>query len=133
MIADELWYDTLDQLNKLAMEYEVAVIPLFEADYLKEFYDFYEIRHRQSKLIPSDRSFEENLKDVSGETRWEAIAEMAKRLYGLPARVMLLEDDPQLRDALGGRRGLSPFFFVFDMMFCEYGDFTLCFMSGTNN
>ena len=38
-----------------------------------------------------------------------------------------------LCEALGGRRGLSPFFFVFDMMFCEYPECTLCFMSGTNN
>ena len=133
MIPDNLWYEKLQQLDDLAMGYEVAVIPLFEEDYLNEFYDFYKIRTRKSKLIPSEEGFEASLKTVSGEYRWESIAEMAKNLYGLPTRVMFLEDNPKLRDELGGRRGLSPFFFVFDMMFCEYGDFTLCFMSGSNN
>lgn len=28
---------------------------------------------------------------------------------------------------------LAPFFFVFDLMFCEYEGFTLCFLSGSNN
>ena len=135
MIGDDNWFETLRPLEELAMGYEVAVFPLFAQDYLQEFYDWFRIRDRdrRAKLIPSEEGFEASLKAVSGEYRWEAIAEMAKRLYGLPSRVMVFDDDRRLRDALGGPRGLSSFFFVFDMMFCEYGDFTLCFLSGTNN
>ena len=135
MIADKDWKDKLRLLDDLAMVYEVAVIPLYEQDYLTEFYDFYRIRNRSWKLVPSELGFEDSLREVSGEYRWEEIAEMAKELYGLPKRIMGLEDGApsDLREALGGRRGLSPFFFVFDMMFCEYDGFTLCFISGTNN
>ena len=135
MIADKDWKDKLRLLDDLAMVYEVAVIPLYEKDYLTEFYDFYRIRNRSWKLVPSELGFEDSLREVSGEYRWEEIAEMAKELYGLPKRIMGLEDGApsDLREALGGRRGLSPFFFVFDMMFCEYEGFTLCYMSGTNN
>ncbi len=133
MIADKNWFDELDQLDDLSMGYEVAVIPLFAEDYLKEYYDFYKIKNRKPKLIPSEEDFDGALREVSGEYRWEAIAEKAKSLYGLPTRVMVFDDDTQLRESLGGRRGLSPFFFVFGMMFCEYEGFTLCFLSGSNN
>ena len=135
MIADKDWKDKLRLLDDLAMVYEVAVIPLYEKDYLTEFYDFYRIRNRSGKLVPSELGFEDSLREVSGEYRWEEIAEMAKELYGLPKRIMGFENGApsDLREALGGRRGLSPFFFVFDMMFCEYEGFTLCYMSGTNN
>lgn len=133
MIFDQQWHEKLDLLDELAMGYEVAVIPLYEKDYLKEFYDFYRIKNRKAKLIPSEEGFEETLKGVSGEYRWEEIAEETERLFGLPERVTVFDDDTKLRDALGGRRGLSPFFFVFDMMFCEYGEFTLCFLCGSNN
>ena len=135
MIADKDWKDKLRLLDDLAMVYEVAVIPLYEKDYLTEFYDFYRIRNRSWKLVPSELGFEDSLREVSGEYRWEEIAEKAKAYFGLPVRIMGFEDGApsDLREALGGRRGLSPFFFVFDMMFCEYEGFTLCYMSGTNN
>jgi len=121
-------------LHVLAMEYEVAVIPLFEEDYLNEFYDFYEIKNRKLKLAPSEGDFNESLKNLSGEYRWESIAGKAKSLFGLPARMMVFDGDTGgLRDKLGGCKGLSPFFFVFDLLFCEYGGFTLCFICGSNN
>lgn len=133
MIADREWNEKLGVLDDLAMGYEVAVIPFYEKDYLPEFYDWYRIKDRKAKLVPSEDGFEETLRDVSGEYRWEAIAEKAKDFFGLPCRVMLFDDDARLRDELGGPRGLSPFFFVFGMMFCEYEGFTLCYMSGSNN
>ena len=133
MIDKKSVFEKVKMIRDLAMEYEVAVIPLFEEDYRKEFYDFYRIKNRNPKLILSEESFDEALRSVSGEYRWESIAEKAKSLFGLPARVTVFDDDEELREELGGLRGLSPFFFVFDMMFCEYGDYTLCFMSGSNN
>ena len=133
MVADKDWKAKLKLLNNLAMRYEVAVKPLYEKDYLKEFYEFYEIRNRKAKLVPAEEGFEETLKKVSGEYRWEAIAEKTKCLFGLPLRVTVFDNDAKLRGELEGPGGLSPFFFVFDLMFCEYGEYTLCFISGSNN
>ena len=129
---DEL-FEKVDMIYDLAMGYEVAVIPLFEEDYLEEFLNFYEIRNRNVKLIPKEDSIEEALRNVSGEYRWEAIAEKAKSLFGLPNRILAFEDDAELREELEGPDGLAPFFFVFGMMFCEYEGYTLCYMSGSNN
>ena len=133
MIADKHWNAKLKLLDDLAMRYEVAVKPLYEEDYLKEFYDFYEIRNRKAKLVPAEEGFEETLKNVSGEYRWEAIAEKTTSLCGSPLRVTVFDDDTKLKKELEGPDGLGPFFFVFDMMFCEYGEYTLCFISGSNN
>ena len=133
MIADKHWNAKLKLLDDLAMRYEVAVKHLYEEDYLKEFYDFYEIKNRKAKLVPAEEGFEETLKNVSGEYRWEAIAEKTKSLFGLPLRVTVFDDDTKLKEELEGPDGLAPFFFVFDLMFCEYGEYTLCFISGSNN
>ena len=133
MVADKEWKAKLKLLNDLAMQNEVGIKPLYEKDYLKEFYDFYEIKNRKAKLVPAEEGFEETLKNVSGEYRWEAIAEKTKSLFGLPLRVTVFDDDIKLKEELEGPDGLGPFFFVFDMMFCEYGEYTLCFISGSNN
>ena len=133
MISKDELFEKVDMIYDLAMEYEVAVIPLFEENYLEEFLSFYEIKTRDLKLIPEEESFDEALRSVSGEYRWEAIAEKAKSLFGLPKRIMVFEDDAKLKDEMEGPDGLAPFFFVFGMMFCEYEDYTLCYMSGTNN
>ena len=133
MIADKDWKANLKLLTDFAMQYEVGVKLLYEKNYLKEFYDFYEIRNRKAKLVPAEEGFEETLKNVSGEYRWEAIAEKTKSLFGLPLRVTVFDDDTKLKEELEGPDGLAPFFFVFDMMFCEYVEYTLCFISGSNN
>ena len=133
MIADKHWNAKLKLLDDLAMRYEVAVKPLYEEDYLKEFYDFYEIKNRRAKLVPAEEGFEETLKNVSGEDSCEAVAEKTKSLFGLPVRVTVFDNNVKLREELEGPDGLSPFFFVFDLMFCEYGEYTLCFISGSNN
>lgn len=133
MIGDNAWYNEFDRLDDLAMGYEVAAIPLFESDYLREFYDLYEIVNRKARLTCAEESFEQVLLDVSGAGRWEAVAQKTRELYGPPKRVMVFDDVVQLREELEGPSGLAPFFFVFDLMFCEYDGFALCFMSGTNN
>ncbi len=134
MIDKENIFDKVDMIYDLAMEYEVAVIPFFEDDYLNEFFDFYRIKNRDVKLIPSEEDFDESLKNLNGEYRWETISEKAKSVFGLPNRVMIFDNyDMVLMEQLGGRNGLTPFFFVFDLMFCEYEDYTLCFISGSNN
>ncbi len=133
MTGDGEWKEKLHLLSGLTMKYEVAVIPLYKADYLTEFLDFYEIKNRDAVLVPSEEDFDGALRDLSGEYRWEAIAEKTKDLFGLPERVMVPDNDAHLREELEGPDGLAPFFFVFGLMFCEYSDFTLCFMSGSNN
>ncbi len=126
-------YEKVHVLYDLAMKYEVAVIPLFEEDYLNEFLDFYEIKNRDLELIPAEKDFDESLKDLSGEYRWEELAEKTKELFGIPVNVMIFADDTSLREELEGPDGLAPFYFVFDLMFCEYEGFTLCFICGSNN
>ena len=77
---DKRWDGRWNQINAFSMEYETAVIPFSATGYLKEFYDFYEIKNKNPALVPSEAGFYENLKEI-----------------------------------------------------CEYDDFTLCFMSGSNN
>ena len=133
MTRSSRWDPRFDELDDFAMGREVSVLPLFETDYLTEFYDFYRIRQRTARLIPSGDDFTESLRLVAGDGRGQAVAQKAESLFGLPRRVMIFDDPTAIRDELEGPEGLAPFFFVFDMMFCEYEDFTLCFMSGTNN
>ena len=133
MIRDEKWKPEYDALHDLAMAHEVAVVPMFEQDYLTEFYDFYRIRDRSAKLIPVQAGFDEAMKDLCGEYHWEEIAQKTKGLFGLPRRITAFDNMEKLKDELGGPGGLSSFFFVFDVMFCEYEAQTLCFICGTNN
>ena len=133
MTADRDAKGKAEQLNHLAMQYETSVIALPQDDYLEEFCRFYEIRNRDFQLVPSPDGFRETLREVSGYDVWEPIAEKTESLFGIPKRVMILEDDTALKDELEGPDGLGPFFFIFDEMFCEYDGFTLCFISGSNN
>lgn len=125
--------EKLKDLNELAMVYETGVKLFFEKNYLKEFYDFYEIKTRKNRLLVSPCAFEETLKEVSGDDCWKPIADKVKSLFGIPVRVMVFDDVRSLKEELGGPEGLSPFYFVFDLVFCEYEDYTLCFISGSNN
>ena len=129
----ENWDERFDLLDDFSMEYGVAVLPLFEANYLREFYDFYEIKNRKPKLIPYEKDFETALNDMCGEPRGPLIAGKTEELFGLPNRIAIFDDDVKLRNELGGRKGLSPFFFVFDLVFFEYKDFTLCMIYGSND
>lgn len=133
MTPDRKLTDRISDLNELAMVYETGVSLFSGKDYLKEFYDFYEIRSRKEKLVPSPCTFEETLKDVSGDDCWKPIADKTKSLFGIPGRIMVFENVRDLQEELGGPDGLSHFYSVFDLMFCEFGDYTLCFISGSNN
>ena len=46
---------------------------------------------------------------------------------------MVFDDLSRIIDELEGPDGLTPFFFVFDVVFAEYEDFILCFINGSNN
>ena len=120
-------------LNTLSMQYETAVIDFPADGYPNAFFDYFEIKDRDLKLIPSELGFHETLKEVSGYDVWQLIADLTEEFFGEPKRVTVFEDDKSLRDELEGPEGLAPFFFIFDLMFCEYDDFTLCFISGSNN
>ena len=112
----------------------MAVRSLPADHYLEVFCEFFEIKNRNLTLIPSSYGgFHETLREVAGYDVWQPIAEKTESLFGLPKRVTLFEDDAELLSELEGPDGLAPFFFVFDLMFCEYEDFVLCFISGTNN
>ncbi len=133
MPIDTTVLDKAEMLDRLAMEYETSVYVFSADNYLNEFYDFFEIKNRKQKLISSPNTFHEALKELSGDDVWQRIAEKTEALFGVPTNVSIFEDDTVLKDEMEGPDGLAPFFFVFDMMFCEYDDFSLLFISGTNN
>jgi hypothetical protein len=115
------------------MNYETHVQLLPGSGYLEAFWDFSEIKNRTQSLIPAEGDFREALRELSGDDVWEPIAKLTEALFGAPERVLVFEDNAALRGELEGPEGFGPFFFIFDLMFCEYGDYTLCFISGTNN
>ena len=120
-------------LDKLAMRYETAVQVLPGAGYLEAFFDFYEVKNRGHRLVPAEGTFRAALRELSGDDVFTPIADLTEELFGTPERVLVFEDDTALRDELEGPDGLGPLFFIFGILFCEYGSFTLCFISGTNN
>lgn len=133
MPADPVIEQKTALLDQLAQRYETSVTAFPAGDYLRAFCDFYEIKGRDLKLIPAPEGFHAALRELSGDDVWQPIARETERLFGPPRRVTVFEDDKALRDELEGPEGLAPFFFVFDLMFCEYEGFTLSFLSGTNN
>ncbi len=123
----------VSELNAFCMALEISVLSFAGADPLKAFCDFYEIKeHRDLEPEPVEGGLCEGLEDLAGDAGRLAAAE-TERLFGLPLRVTRFADDGPLREQLEGPDGLAPFFFVFGILFCEYGGFTLCFLSGTNN
>lgn len=133
MFIDKTISEKVEILNEITMKYETAVQAFGAENYLKEFYDFYEIERREHRLILPPYSFYETLRELSGGDVWQPIADETERLFGKPECVKIFEDNRPLIDEMEGAGGLAPFFFVFDIMFCEYEDFTICFISGTNN
>ena len=121
-------------LDDFAMVYETAVVYLEAEAYLEEFCNCYFIKNRDLKLIPSCKDFYESIKELSGDDCGELIAKKAESLFGLPKRIMMLEDETAFIEELEAcSDGWGPFYIVFDLLFCEYENFTLCFISGTNN
>jgi hypothetical protein len=120
-------------LDDFAMVYETSVTIFPAEDTLKEFCAHFEIEGAGLALVPSPEGFYGTLKEVCGYDVWQPIAGKTAELFGMPSRVTVFEDVSAVTEKLEGEDGLGPFFFVFDVMFCEYGGFTLCFISGTNN
>ena len=133
MIADPTLNEKAAALDELAMLYETAVTIFPAADYAAEFCRFFAVKARGLKLIPAPNGFFDALKEVCGDDGWQPIAQKTESLFGLPKRVTVFENDAAVKEELEGPDGLGPFFFIFDLMFCEYDGFTLCFISGTNN
>lgn len=125
--------EKLSRLNELSMKYETSVTAFTSENYLIEFCDFFEVKNKGLKLVPSPYGFKEALKELSGYDVWQPIAETTESLFGLPERVTVFDDDSKLIEELEGADGLAPFYIVFDLMFCEFDGFSLCFISGTNN
>ena len=97
MEAEQALKEKVRQLGRLTMKYETSV-NLFPAEnYLDAFYDYYEIRVRPHRLVPSPDSFRDTLREVSGYDVWEPIAEETESLFGTPSRVMIFDDDALFR------------------------------------
>ena len=133
MFVDNNTSEKATTLNDLTMKYEVAVIAFSADRYLNQFEDFYEIKNRNHRLIPSSLPFYDAFRELCGDDSFRQIAEMTEIMFGKPKSVMVFENIGSLINELEGPDGLAPFFFVFDLMFCEFEDLTLCLISGTNN
>ena len=133
MTADRNINEKAELLNGLTTRYGTAVTVLPAEGWAEAFCDFYEIKNRDLKAVPSPDGFCGTLREVCGYDVWQPIAERTESLFGLPRRVAVFEDDAALREEMEGPDGLGPFFFIFDMMFCEYDTFTLCFISGSDD
>ena len=134
MTDDRAIIEKACRLDELGMQHETAVYALKAGDYLEDFYDTFRVRrNRKGKLVPHpEPTFRGALRELAGYDVWEPLAEETEKTFGTPVRVTCIEDDEKLRDELGPK-GYAPFFFVFDVLFAEYPDCTLCFISGTNN
>ena len=134
MRYEENWDDRWSELDDFAMAYEIAVVPFTEEDYLEAFCDFYEVtENRDLELVRSEDGLYKCLEDFAGDERGDAVASETERLFGMPTGMTYIEDEEELLDEISGVNGLAPFFFVFELLFCEYEGFTLCFIFGTNN
>lgn len=133
MFIDEALYIKTKILNDTAEKYEASVQTFPAKNYLGEFYDFYEIKNRNQHPVIYKKSFPEALKEVCGDDAYQPLADKTKSLFGAPNRVLLFEDSGRLTDEMSNADSAAPFYIVFDFMFCEYKDFTLLFISGTNN
>ena len=122
------------KLDDFTIDYGTAVLALPFADYCAEFCRFYRIGKPKFGLVPSPDGFRGTLREVCGYSVWEPIAEKTEEIFGVPDRVTVPDDVRKPLDRLemcGG--GLGPFYCMFDIMFCEYDGFVLCFMSGSND
>lgn len=131
--GDDTVMNKIEILNALTMKDEVSV-QAFSADgYLQEFYDFYEINKRDQQLTAFDGTFGDAMREVFGDAVYITIADQTRYLFGEPKCVMIFDDPAAVIGEMEGEEDLAPFYIVFDLMFCVYDGFTLCFISGTNN
>ena len=121
-------------LDDFAMEYETAVLYLKEDQYLEEFYQLFFFKNREQTLIPFEESYEDAFIELCGDRGGKRIADKTESLFGRPIRMMVFENVDRVKEELeAASDGWGPFYSVFDLMFCEYEGFTLCFIAGSNN
>ena len=121
-------------LDDFAMYYETAVLYLKEEDYLEEFYQFFFFKNREQTLIPFEENFQDAFIELCGDRGGKNIADKTESLFGRPKRMMVFESVNTVMEELeASSDGWGPFYTVFDLMFCEYDGFTLCFIAGSNN
>ena len=132
MALDGVSRDKLRELDDFSMKYEVAVHAFGTENYSEEFFDLYEIKNRTPEPMALPDSFIEIAVERCGEFCLP-VAEKAVSLFGEPKRVTVFDNDSALKEELEGALGLAPFFFVFEILFCEYEGLTICFISGSNN
>lgn len=131
--GDDAVMNKIEILNALTMKDEVSVRAFSADGWLQEFYDFYGINKRDQQPTAFDGTFGDAMREVFGDAVSITVAEQTRYLFGEPKCVMIFDDPAAVIGELEGEEGLAPFYIVFDLMFCEYDGFTLCFMSGTNN
>ena len=138
-IDSKTWADDTPQgkaalLDDFAMYYETAVLYLKEENYLEEFYQFFFFKNREQTLIPFEESFQDAFTELCGDRGGKSIADKTESLFGRPKRMMVFESVDTVKEELeASSDGWGPFYVVFDLMFCEYDGFTLCFICGSNN
>lgn len=121
-------------LDDFAMYFGTSVHYLDADDYLEEFYQLFFFKNREQKLVPWEESFQEAFMELCGTHGGKEIADKTESLFGLPKRIMVFEDTTSVVEELeASSDGWGPFYSVFDLMFCEYEGFTLCFVVGSND
>ena len=121
-------------LDDFAMYYETAVLFLEEENYLEEFYHLFFFKNREQNLIPFEEHFLDAFMELCGSRGGKSIADKTESLFGRPKRMMVFENvAPVIEELEASSDGWGPFYSVFDLMFCEYEGFTLCFIAGSNN
>ena len=124
--------NAIKQLNDFTMKYEAAVIPFSADGYLEEFFDFYKMKRRDHGVTRFSRSLEKTLKSYGGDDCAGPITREIKKTFGLPLDVKVFVNSTYSLHEFEDGDNLTPFFFVFDIVFCEYENFTLCLIFGSN-
>lgn len=132
MSIDDIIRSKVGILDGIAMKYEVSAQAFCADNYAEEFFGFYELKDRDHRIVPSPLSFNEALRELCGGA-WQPIAEKAAELFGEPSGITVFDDPGAVIKELEDPEGLALFFYVFDIMFCRYDGFVLCFISGSNN
>ena len=133
-MTPEEYNKKMDELEKAALNREITLYSFSKENWLEEFRSFFRIKEKM-KTIPEDSefSYEERMNAFTGEKDTDLIMSLADELFGKPSALYQIHDDSRLREWLGGTRGGSGFYFVFDLFFAVYDTCTVCWINGTNN
>ncbi|MCR4951466.1 MAG: hypothetical protein K6A40_09115 [Solobacterium sp.] len=133
-MTPEEYNHKIEELEKAALNREITFCQFSKENWLEEFRSFFRIREKM-KTVPEDSefSYEERMNAFTGEVDTALIMSLADELFGRPSALYQIHDDSKLKEWLGGRRGGSGFYIVFDLFFAVYDTCTVCWISGTNN